>query len=409
MFTTKTKVVKFFFAIALCQAAGIIGSLWTRPAIDAWYSQLNKPEFSPPNWIFAPVWTLLFFLMGIAFFLVLAAEHNSKEKQNAIYLFLFQLGLNVLWSFLFFGLQSPLYGFLEIMILWLAIALTIISFKKISKIAALLLLPYIIWVTFAGFLNFSIMSLNDPAVEKQILEKSNLIKVSLPIINQMIVSPLIVRGEARGYWFFEASFPVKILDGKGGVIGQGVAQAQSEWMTENFVPFEAIITFNNPNTKNGILVLEKDNPSGLPENADELRVPVRFNPDLKTITIKAFFNNSELDPEFSCNKVFAVDRQIPETKAVARAALEQLLFGPTQQDKVKGFFTSINSGVKIQSLSIENGIARVDFNDQLEFQVGGSCRVSAIRSQIMETLKQFSSVEEVIISINGKTEDILQP
>lgn len=404
----KEKILKFFFAIVLCQTAGIVGSFFTMPAIDGWYSRLNKPEFLPPNWIFAPVWTLLFLLMGIAFYLVLTVE-KSRKRDIAITLFLIQLGLNVLWSFLFFGLKSPLYGFWGIVALWLAIALTIFSFQKISRLAVFLLLPYIIWVSFAGYLNFSIMSLNDPAIEKHILEKADLIKVTDPLMNQTITSPLAVRGEARGYWFFEASFPIKVLDANGKTIGQGIAQAQSDWMTENFVPFVAEIIFDNPRTKTGALVLEKDNPSGLSENADYLRIPVRFNLDLKTVKVKVFFNNSEMDPEFSCNKVFSVERQVPETKAVARAALDQLLLGPAQQDKEKGFFTSINSGVKIQNLSIENGVAKVDFDTQLEFQVGGSCRVSAIRLQITETLKQFLSVREVMISINGRTEDILQP
>src|SRR3989344_6002563 len=109
----------------------------------------------------------------------------------------------------------------------------------------------------------------------------------------------------------------------------------------------------------------------------------------ESIILKAFFNNDRMDPEFSCNKVFPVERAVPKTQAVARAALAELLRGPTEEDKTKGFFTSINSGVKIQKLTIENGMAKVDFDEQLQFQVGGSCRVSAIRAQITETLKQF--------------------
>jgi len=134
-----------------------------------------------------------------------------------------------------------------------------------------------------------------------------------------------------------------------------------------------------------------------------------INNKSETIEIKVYFNNSELDPEFSCNKVFPVERQIPKTQAVARTALEELLKGATSADKENGFFSNINPGVKIQSLIIENNIAKVDFDEQLEFQVGGSCRVAAIRAQITETLKQFPTVDGVIISINGRTEDILQP
>jgi len=127
------------------------------------------------------------------------------------------------------------------------------------------------------------------------------------------------------------------------------------------------------------------------------------------IKVKVYFNNDKLDPEFSCNLVFPVEREIDKTLALGRVALEELLKGPSQSEEDEGFLTNINAGVKINSLVIENGIARVDFDEQLEYQVGGSCRVAAISAQIRETLKQFSMVDEVIISINGRTEDILQP
>ncbi len=129
----------------------------------------------------------------------------------------------------------------------------------------------------------------------------------------------------------------------------------------------------------------------------------------ETTKVKIYFNNSKLDPEVSCNKVFAVEREILKTPAVGQAALENLLKGPTDTEKAEGYSTSINPEVKIQKLIIDNGTAKVDFDEQLEFQVGGSCRVAAIRAQITQTLKQFSTVKEVIISINGRTEDILQP
>jgi len=138
-------------------------------------------------------------------------------------------------------------------------------------------------------------------------------------------------------------------------------------------------------------------------------IPVPPEEEQETMIVKAFFNNSLLDPEFSCNKVFPVDREVIRTESVARAALEELLEGTTEQEEEEGFFTSINKGVEIKGLSVKDGVARVEFDEQLEFQVGGSCRVAAIRAQISETLKQFPTVEEVIISINGRTEDILQP
>jgi spore germination protein GerM len=132
------------------------------------------------------------------------------------------------------------------------------------------------------------------------------------------------------------------------------------------------------------------------------------SPD-ELMKVKVYFNNSKMDPEISCNKVFAVEREIPKTLAVANAALNELLNGPTDAEKDLGFFTSINEGIKVHNLTIKNGTAMADFDEQLEYQVGGSCRVSAIRAQITETLKQFSTVKNVIISINGRIEDILQP
>ncbi len=240
------------------------------------------------------------------------------------------------------------------------------------------------------------------------LEKIDLIQVSNPRPNQTITSPLTITGQARGTWFFEASFPIELLNKEGEILAQTIATAQSDWMTTNFVPFEATLEFSAKEGSQGQLIFEKDNPSGLPENDDWLHMPVTFGKP-QTTTIKVFFNNDNLDPEFSCNKVFPIERQIPKTQAVARAALEELLKGPLPAEKTDGFFSNINPGVKIQSLTLENGTAKVDFDQQLEFQVGGSCRVAAIRAEITQTLKQFPTVKNVIISIDGRTEDILQP
>jgi spore germination protein GerM len=236
--------------------------------------------------------------------------------------------------------------------------------------------------------------------------------------NQTITSPLIIEGKARGSWFFEASFPVELVDEYDKHLAVGVAQAQGDpatgevnWMTENFVNFKVQLEFVAQEDMNGFLIFRKDNPSGLPQNDKEFIVPVKIlktdnNPTSK---IYIYFNNNKMDPEVSCNQVFPVERIIPKTQAIARAAIEELLKGQTVAEKSQGFFTSINSGVKIQSLIIDNSVAKIDFDEQLEFQIGGSCKVSAIRAQITETLKQFSTVKSVIISINGRTEDILQP
>jgi len=177
----------------------------------------------------------------------------------------------------------------------------------------------------------------------------------------------------------------------------------------------ATLPFAVPSASKGKLILEKDNPSGLPEHADELIIPVYFKEAPETsqkfMTVKIFLSDSRFagEPYFDCSRTIAVERQVPQALAVARTAVEALLRGATEEEINQGFVSSINSGARIQSLIIENGVAKVDFDEQLEFQVGGSCRVAAIRAQITQTLKQFPTVNSVIISIDGRTEDILQP
>lgn len=140
--------------VLLCQAAGTIGSIFTFSAIPNWYAYLNKPFFNPPNWIFGPVWTTLYTLMGIAVYLV------WKKRKGIPFWFWVQLVLNALWSILFFGLQNPILAFVGVIFLWLSIFLTITSFYRIHKTAAYLLVPYLLWVTFASLLNASIALLN---------------------------------------------------------------------------------------------------------------------------------------------------------------------------------------------------------------------------------------------------------
>jgi len=155
-----SKIIRLLVAISACQIAGIIGSIFTAPSIPRWYATLKKPDFTPPNWVFAPVWTTLFVLMGVSAYLVWNKGLENKNVKMALLIFSIQLALNMLWSFLFFGLKSPLYAFFEILILWLVILLTIVSFSTISKTASWLLIPYIIWVSFAAILNFYIVRLN---------------------------------------------------------------------------------------------------------------------------------------------------------------------------------------------------------------------------------------------------------
>jgi len=154
------KSIKFLVSIAVCQLAGFIGSRFTTPAIPTWYATLEKPLFTPPSWVFAPVWITLFLLMGVSLFFVWREGVQSRQAKTALILFAVQWVLNVLWSFLFFGLKSPVAGFLEIGFLWIAILLTILAFYRISRIAGFLLVPYMVWVGFAFVLNAFFMILN---------------------------------------------------------------------------------------------------------------------------------------------------------------------------------------------------------------------------------------------------------
>jgi tryptophan-rich sensory protein len=158
---TKTKeVLTLVISILICQCAGFIGSLFTRPSIPTWYATLIKPVFTPPNEIFSPVWITLFLLMGISLFLIWRRGLTENMVRVAIIFFGSQLIFNILWSVLFFGFKSPLAGFIDIIVLWVAIALTIFYVFKVSKTAGVLLLPYFVWVSFAAVLNGFIWRLN---------------------------------------------------------------------------------------------------------------------------------------------------------------------------------------------------------------------------------------------------------
>jgi translocator protein len=155
----RTDWKKLIGAILLCEFAGVIGSLFTFQAIPTWYVYLNKPVFSPPNWVFGPVWTVLYFLMGVSLYLIWRSK-PSLQKGFAEKLFYTQLALNAAWSILFFGLQNPLVAFIEIIIMWILILFTIIASWKLNKNAGFLLVPYILWVSFASILNLAIVVLN---------------------------------------------------------------------------------------------------------------------------------------------------------------------------------------------------------------------------------------------------------
>lgn len=171
----KNDWLKLVSAIVISQCAGLIGSLFTFSAIPNWYATIVKPSFNPPSWVFGPVWTTLYVLMGISAFLIWSSFAKATEGQArkkikiALIIFGVQLVLNALWSIIFFGFHQIGWAFAEIILLWLVIVLTMIVFAKISKPAMYLLIPYILWVSFAGFLNFTLWQLNKNTIDTSMI------------------------------------------------------------------------------------------------------------------------------------------------------------------------------------------------------------------------------------------------
>jgi len=155
-----SNTTKLVISIVLTVGFGLLGGISTASEIQTWYLHLNKPSWNPPNWLFAPVWTSLYLLMGIAFYLVWRSTADTDKKQWAIIIFIAQFALNFAWSHIFFKEHQMGWAFVEIVVLWLAILCTIIAFGSIHKTAAWLLVPYISWVSFAAILNYTIWQLN---------------------------------------------------------------------------------------------------------------------------------------------------------------------------------------------------------------------------------------------------------
>jgi len=151
-------IKKLFYSFIACIGSGTIGALFTAQSIDNWFKFLNKPFFSPPNWVFGPVWTILYIMMGISLYIVWTTNRHVSKLTYAF--FGTQLALNTVWSAVFFGLRSISGGLMIIIGLWLAIAATIRKFHQVSKLASWLLAPYLVWVSFAIVLNYSLYRLN---------------------------------------------------------------------------------------------------------------------------------------------------------------------------------------------------------------------------------------------------------
>jgi tryptophan-rich sensory protein len=162
---------KLIISVVGCELVGYLGTPFTISAIPTWYATLNKPFFAPPNWIFGPVWTMLYFLMGVAFYLIWkqdrgksakgrSASGGKKKVRTAGMFFLAQLGLNFIWSPIFFGFRSPLIALIVIVTMWVLIVMTMKKFYPLSRLAFYLLIPYLLWVSFATLLNAAIVILN---------------------------------------------------------------------------------------------------------------------------------------------------------------------------------------------------------------------------------------------------------
>ena len=156
----KFKLGVLIISIIICLSIGFLGSIFTSSSVNSWYPTIKKPSFNPPSWIFGPVWTVLYILMGISVYLFWLNSKNPDYLVRGLILFVVHLILNFAWSFLFFGLQNPLLALIEIVVLWLSIIFVIFYFYKVSKTSSYLLIPYLLWVTFASILNLFIVILN---------------------------------------------------------------------------------------------------------------------------------------------------------------------------------------------------------------------------------------------------------
>lgn len=152
--------IKLVISIALPLGIGAVAGMFTASEISGWYQTINKPSWQPPNWVFGPVWTVLYVMMGVAFYLVWITDSQPGRKRMAITLWIVQLVFNFFWSFIFFKQHQIDWALAEILLLWFFILLTILAFSRISPVAAWLMVPYISWVSFASLLTYTIYQLN---------------------------------------------------------------------------------------------------------------------------------------------------------------------------------------------------------------------------------------------------------
>jgi hypothetical protein len=260
--------------------------------------------------------------------------------------------------------------------------------------------------------NTAVVVVTKPAVAAH--PRPDMIRLNSPQTDESVGSPLVVKGEARGTWYFEASFPVKLFDTDGKLLAVVPARAQGDWMTENYVPFLASLAFDKPATATGMLVLEKDNPSGLPENADELRLPVKFAaPTGQQRRVKLYFYDPAKDRDETGNVLCSrqgltpVERDIPVTKTPIQDAVRLLLLGGlTDSERDAGITTEFPLlGVELKGAVLKDGALTLEFSDPNNRTGGGSCRVGILWHQIEATARQFPEVS----SVKFMPEELFQP
>lgn len=280
--------------------------------------------------------------------------------------------------------------------------------KKNLLIAAVLIFGVVL-CALVWYLNYkpTVVSSVEPVVESDI-------HVNSFKAGDSVNSPLEITGQARGTWFFEGSFPIEIVDKTGKVVAQGHAQATSDWMTANFVPFKATITFGVKATQAGEIVLKKDNPSDLPEHDKQIRIPVTLIAQANVErTVKLFFYNAKNDQDQSgnilCSKqgLVPVERQIPFTKTPIQDAVRLLLRGElTPAERSQGITTEFPlPGLELNGADLKNSVLTLDLIDPNNKTSGGACRAGILWAQIAATAKQFPEVKEV----KFKSENLFQP
>lgn len=228
------------------------------------------------------------------------------------------------------------------------------------------------------------------------------ILVSDPQTNHKIKSPLVVKGQARGFWYFEAQFFAELLDADGNLLGMAVLTSQEDWMTENFVPFEGELTFAAPKTPSGILRFLSDNPSGLPENQKIFDVPVQFENVINRKILLYYYNpeqDKSEDGNTMCSRagLVPVERDIPFSQTPVQDAIRLLIEGAlTPEETAAGITTEYPlEGFKLLDANLTDETLTLRFEDPINKTTGGSCRVGILWFQIEATTKQFPQVQQV--------------